>query len=1203
MHRTTFLLLALALTMLPETHAAPTFSVPGFVDETLYQGNGMISMRFDNAGRLWVCEKQGRVLVFEPNPGGPSSYTYDYYETGQLSALPDFSTLTPLKSGTVSSFTLDPRTRDDDFAFRYTGTINIATAGLHTFYLSSDDGSRLFIDNVQVVNYDGLHGAGEQSGNVTLTAGTHNIRVEYFERGGGQSLTVQYAGPGLAKGPVAQGAFKTPSVFANLSSQVNTDGERGMTGMTIDPDLANNRYVYVLFATGTDQRILRLTSNAAFNAMVPGSETILLSGFPNTNTVHKAGDIAFHPNDPNNLYVALGDDGDRYVVSDLTKYNGKILKINASDGKGLPNNPFYDGDVNSVRSRVWAHSFRNPYRFTFDPAAPFDDVMYVSENGDGTDRLARIIKGADGAWPTSNYLLSSADGKRKILHTSDPSKTGISIIRSGPLAPDGNPVVYNTRYGGGERNEVRRWSLTGTTLDTLTPVPADSGNAFYNGFTDHGIVSFTTGPDGSLYYTDSGQGSSLGTTQRLGRIRFVGGTAPVANFTASPLSGQSPQSVTFTDSSTAPGSTLASWSWNFGDGSTSSLQNPTHTYSQPGVYTASLVVTNALGLNHERKSTITLHHQTTLTLSGQILDGRSLPSPVFGNPTELRFYQMDGTTPLAFPGGTGGAGNALAIPAGGTINVSLAAQITGPGIVVSAGEPAADGVQPAFIGIPLSTTLASQSASATFRLSDTMLRGRVTDTKGAVAQTDIGLSRTTEGAYYAFTGGRDFLSGSGNPVTGILHRTVPDALGYYHIPVRSGGGDATFFLDTSADTLAATHGRVMRSATVVAGTSSVQNLTIGLYDGGTGEANLSAIAVTPNVSFNTQIQPLFSNYCVACHNNIATNSGGLDLDPGAALAELVNHESAEAPGVKLVEPGLPGRSYLMEKINSTLPQIGTSMRPGDPMALAQRALIRDWINQLDAGGKLEFTTNAFTGQEGSSNTTATITVRRTGGNSAAVGVTVSTTAGGSATAGADYTSTSTTLSWAAGDSSDKTFTIPILADSLAEGPETVALQLASPTGGATLGSLATATLTLLDRPFDAWRSQIFGPDANTPAAQPTADFDNDGHSNLLEYAVNSDPKIPQATVVNVQTSVANKLMLSFTRNLAATELTYAVQASNNLGSWQTLASKSGAAAWTMQSGVTVSDDSQTGITVTTDSEILTGQPKRFLRLHVQLPTE
>ncbi len=684
--------------------AAATFSVPGFVDETLYQGNGMISMRFDFAGRLWVVEKQGRVLVFEPNSGGASSFGYDYYETGQLSSLPDFSTLTPIKSGVVTDFTLDPRERDDDFAFRYTGAITLPTAGSYTFYLSSDDGSRLFIDDILVVDHDGSHGATEKLASASLTAGEHNIRVEYFERNGGQSLSVQYSGPGIPKGPVAQGEFQPPQIFADLSTQVNTDGERGMTGMTLDPDFENNRYVYVLFATASDQRVLRLTANSSFTEMVPNSEFVLLSGLPNTNTVHKAGDIAFQPNDPNNLYVMLGDDGERYIVSDLTNYNGKLLKISASDGRGLPSNPFYDGNVDSVRSRIWAHSFRNPYRFAFDPGAPIDDVLYISENGDGTDRVARIAKGADGAWPTSNYLVSSGDGTRDILDTSAPSKTGIAIIRSGPFAPDGNPVLYNARYGGGDRNEVRRWTLTGNNLDTLTPLPEDGGNAFYSAFTDHGIVSFTPGPDGALYYTDSGQGASLSNSQRLGRIRFVGGSAPVASFSVDLVSGQSPLAVTFTDSSSAPGSTISSWAWDFGDGTTSSEQNPAHTFTEPGLYTVSLEVVNGLGLNDTQQTQVTVYHETALSLTGQILDGRSLPAENVAVPTELHFYQADGTTPLAFPGGSGPDANAATVAAGGSIDLAITVQLTGPGLVVSAGEPTAGGLKSAFIGVPLSTS-------------------------------------------------------------------------------------------------------------------------------------------------------------------------------------------------------------------------------------------------------------------------------------------------------------------------------------------------------------------------------------------------------------------------------------------------------------------------------------------------------------------
>ncbi len=78
---------------------------------------------------------------------------------------------------------------------------------------------------------------------------------------------------------------------------------------------------------------------------------------------------------------------------------------------------------------------------------------------------------------------------------------------------------------------------------------------------------------------------------------FVGGgavipVAPVADFTGSPQSGPAPLSVGFVDlSSGIP----TSWLWTFGDGGTSTLQNPTHTYAVEGTYTVSLTATNAQG--------------------------------------------------------------------------------------------------------------------------------------------------------------------------------------------------------------------------------------------------------------------------------------------------------------------------------------------------------------------------------------------------------------------------------------------------------------------------------------------------------------------------------------------------------------------------------------------------------------------------------
>jgi PKD repeat protein len=78
--------------------------------------------------------------------------------------------------------------------------------------------------------------------------------------------------------------------------------------------------------------------------------------------------------------------------------------------------------------------------------------------------------------------------------------------------------------------------------------------------------------------------------EKAGYIRV--GIAPLADFAASPLSGNLPLSVAFTDMSTGNPTT---WSWDFGDGVTSTQQNPSHTYTLAGIYTVSLTVTNAYG--------------------------------------------------------------------------------------------------------------------------------------------------------------------------------------------------------------------------------------------------------------------------------------------------------------------------------------------------------------------------------------------------------------------------------------------------------------------------------------------------------------------------------------------------------------------------------------------------------------------------------
>jgi PKD repeat protein len=73
---------------------------------------------------------------------------------------------------------------------------------------------------------------------------------------------------------------------------------------------------------------------------------------------------------------------------------------------------------------------------------------------------------------------------------------------------------------------------------------------------------------------------------------------PLAAFTAQPVSGPTPLIVHFTDQS---GGIPVSWNWNFGDGGTSVVQNPVHTYQAPGIYPVSLVVANSFGTDKKTK--------------------------------------------------------------------------------------------------------------------------------------------------------------------------------------------------------------------------------------------------------------------------------------------------------------------------------------------------------------------------------------------------------------------------------------------------------------------------------------------------------------------------------------------------------------------------------------------------------------------------
>jgi alpha-mannosidase len=128
---------------------------------------------------------------------------YKYYEDNSESAhwneLPDFTKLPVVKSGTINTFVLPDCKREDYFGVCYEGYINIPEDGFYTFYVNSDDGSKLMIDGQTIVSNDGNHGAIEIGGKSALKKGFHKINVQYFEGTLSNILEVSIEGKGISK--------------------------------------------------------------------------------------------------------------------------------------------------------------------------------------------------------------------------------------------------------------------------------------------------------------------------------------------------------------------------------------------------------------------------------------------------------------------------------------------------------------------------------------------------------------------------------------------------------------------------------------------------------------------------------------------------------------------------------------------------------------------------------------------------------------------------------------------------------------------------------------------------------------------------------------------------------------------------------------------------------------------------------------------
>ncbi len=278
-----------------------------------------------------------------------------------------------------------------------------------------------------------------------------------------------------------------PTPFLTVSVALN--GERGLTGITLDPDFKTNGFVYIYYTRSNEpikNRLSRFTvSKTNPDIADPSSEKILLDDIPSDSGIHNAG--ALHFGKDGKLYISVGDGGSfRANAQILTNLSGKILRLN-SDGTIPKDNPFVGYSLPGVRSEIWAFGFRNPFTFAVEPTS---GKMYVNDVGETTwEEINLVERDGNYAWPKCEGPMNTGVGEctetdyKYPIHAYNHNKKGASITGA---------AFYKGDYYFGDivLKVIRKMNASNVVSDFIS--------------TSELPVDIDVGPDGSLYYLGYG---------------------------------------------------------------------------------------------------------------------------------------------------------------------------------------------------------------------------------------------------------------------------------------------------------------------------------------------------------------------------------------------------------------------------------------------------------------------------------------------------------------------------------------------------------------------------------------------------------------------------------------------------------------------------------------------------------------------------
>ncbi len=302
-----------------------------------------------------------------------------------------------------------------------------------------------------------------------------------------------------------------PTPFMTLT--VDSAGERGLVGITFDPDFAVNQHLYVYYTAPTPtlhNRVSRFTANG--DGVVPGSEVVLMDLDDLVADQHNSGSLRFGADGM--LYIASGDNYYSPNAQSLQNVKGKILRIRP-DGTIPTDNPFYQSTTGNNRA-IWALGLRNPYTFDIQPGT---GRIFINDVGLSTwEEINEGVAGSNYGWPETEGPTVDPRFRAPILaygHGQGDS-SGCAITGGGFYNPP------NPQFPAGYLGKYFFIDFCNGWIRTLDPADNTVG-AFATGIPVWNTIQIAFSPDGALYYLTSADPAGIGA---MFKIRYSGSLAP-----------------------------------------------------------------------------------------------------------------------------------------------------------------------------------------------------------------------------------------------------------------------------------------------------------------------------------------------------------------------------------------------------------------------------------------------------------------------------------------------------------------------------------------------------------------------------------------------------------------------------------------------------------------------------------------------------